>query len=106
VDDATVRHVDIKRSAPGHLAWDWETLAREFPEAIDALERFKENNFRSPIFVTPQVIEAETRERLERVTRGIVSHITDARHPDALDARITKPIAESPVPPTNGEVFG
>jgi hypothetical protein len=35
VDDEKLRHVDIKRSAPGHLSFDWQMLAREFPETLE-----------------------------------------------------------------------
>ncbi len=67
VDDPRLYHVDVKRSAPGHLGWDPVTLRREFPEALDDVERLIEHNFRSDFFVSPRQVEAEMGERLRRV---------------------------------------
>jgi hypothetical protein len=67
VDQPQLFDVDIKRSAPGHLAWDTEELANDFPEALDDVQRLIEKNFQQECFVTPAVIEQETQERLDRV---------------------------------------
>ncbi len=67
VDDANLYEVDVKRSAPAHLLWDTETLAQQFPEALDDVDRLVEKNFASDLFVSPEVIDRETRERIEAV---------------------------------------
>ena len=69
VDDDEPAIVDVDRSAPGHLEWDYRTLQAEYPEALDALEALKERNFRSELFVSPAIIESETQLRLESVLR-------------------------------------
>jgi hypothetical protein len=69
VDDPSLYHVDVKRSAPGYLSWDAAQLREEMPEALDDVYRLMDRNFQSDLFVSPAVIEQETRERLERVTR-------------------------------------
>lgn len=67
VDDPTLYHVDVKRSAPGYLSWDAGQLREEMPEALEDVERLVERNFSSDLFVSPVVIERETQERLQRV---------------------------------------
>jgi hypothetical protein len=69
VDDPKLYDVDVKRSAPGYLAWDTEKIAGELPDVLEDVDRMVEENFRSEIFVSPAVIEAETRERLDAVLR-------------------------------------
>jgi hypothetical protein len=64
VDDPRLHEIMVKRSTPGHLAWDMETLLREFPEALEETDRLVEENFRSDFFVSPEVIDQEVRERL------------------------------------------
>jgi hypothetical protein len=80
VDQPHLYEVDIKRSAPGHLAWDAEKLAVEFPEALDEVEQLIQENFKQDCFVTPEVIEQETQERLNRVLR-IGGNVTNAKLP-------------------------
>lgn len=72
VDDPNLYEVDVRRSAPGHLSWDMDTLIRRFPQSIQDRDRLIEENFRSEIFVSPQTIELETQHRLENVTRGVI----------------------------------
>ena len=67
VDDSRLYDVDVKRSAPGHLAWDTATLRREMPEVYDDVERMIEKNFQSALFTSPQEIEAKQRDRLQRI---------------------------------------
>lgn len=73
VDQPQLYDVDVKRSAPGHLAWDMQMLARELPEVLDDVDRLIEENFRSDIFVSPNVIDAETHARLERVLQPTIT---------------------------------
>jgi hypothetical protein len=69
VDDPNLYEVNVKRSAYGHLAWDTELLARELPEVLDDVDRLIDQNFRSEFFVSPQMIDRETEERLQAVLR-------------------------------------
>ena len=67
VDDPMLYDVEVKRSAPGHLAFDSATLREVLPEVLDDYERLVEQNFRSSLFASPQQIEAEMQERLHRL---------------------------------------
>jgi hypothetical protein len=67
VDDPKLYTVSVKRSAPGHLAWDTEKLMRFMPSANDKMEEMIQRNFESDLFVSPAVIERESKERLDRV---------------------------------------
>ena len=67
VDDPAIHEVRVKRSAPGHLAWDANIFAREFPEALEEVDRLVETNFRSEFFSRPEVIDHEADERLQSV---------------------------------------
>ena len=69
VNDPTLHHVRVERSAPGVLGLDLSELTRRFPQAIERVEQFIEENFRSEFFVSPQVIERETEERMQAVLR-------------------------------------
>ena len=73
VDDGTLYEVDVKRDAPGHLGFGMKVLREQFPEALEAVERLKEENFRSDLFVSPAVIDAETERRLEAVLRPAIT---------------------------------
>ncbi|MGE3410191.1 MAG: type IV secretory system conjugative DNA transfer family protein [Pirellulales bacterium] len=88
VNDPRLLSVDVKRSAPGFLQYDMQTIARRFPHAVEALDRLMEENFQSDFFVPASRVDAETTERLERVLRGGVSiPITpDDEHPDSTDS--------------------
>ena len=64
VDDPHLHEINVTRSTPGHLGWDMETLVREFPEALEETDRLVEQNFQSDLFVSPEVIDRETHDRL------------------------------------------
>ena len=70
VNDPALHVVDVKRSAPGFLQYDMQTIAREFPWVVDAMDRLVEENFQSDFFVPASRVDAETAERIERVLRG------------------------------------
>lgn len=72
VDDDALYEVAIERSAPGILECDIATLHREFPEAIEAVERLKDRNFHSEFFVSPADIDRETETRLQAVLRPAI----------------------------------
>jgi hypothetical protein len=67
VDQPQLFDVDIKRSAPGHLALDPEQLRQHLPEALDDVEGLKEKNFAKDMFLSPADVDREMHERLERV---------------------------------------
>jgi hypothetical protein len=69
VNDPNLYEVNVKRSAPGYLSWDVETLTRELPEVLEGMDRLVEQNFESEVFVTPEVIDRETEQRLQAVLR-------------------------------------
>jgi hypothetical protein len=72
VDDTGLYHVDVKRSAPGHLAWDQVKLRRDFPSAIEDVHRLIDENFRSDLFLSPAFVETEMQSRLARVLRPAI----------------------------------
>lgn len=85
VNDPSLYEVMVKQSAPAHLLWDTETLARELPEALDDLDRLVEKNFASDLFVSPEVIDRETRQRIEAVLHPKLIIPAEARpieHPE------------------------
>ena len=72
VNDPNLYEVNVKRSAPGYLGWDMETLTRELPEVLEDMDRLivaiqVEHNFQSELFVSPEIIDRETHERLQAV---------------------------------------
>ena len=67
VDDSQLYDVDVKRSVPGYLAFDNETLREEMPEVLDDVDRLIERNFQSSLFASPKQIEVEMQERLHRL---------------------------------------
>ena len=71
-DDDNIYDVKVKRSTPGHLQWNMETLRREFPQAMDDVERFVEANFQSDFFASPQVIDQEAEKRLAEVVATVI----------------------------------
>jgi TraM recognition site of TraD and TraG len=67
VDSPELHHVAIKKSTPGFLNWDMEQIVREFPEALEDVDRLVEENFKSDVFVPPAVIDSEIRKRVEMI---------------------------------------
>jgi hypothetical protein len=65
VNDKRIRFVGVKRSTPGPLAWDDETLLRLYPKAYHDRDALIDANFASDLFVRPEVIEEESVRRLE-----------------------------------------
>lgn len=84
VDDHRIHHVDIRRSAPGHLAWDLATLRRELPEEYDAVLALVERNFQSKEFSSPATIEAEQQARLTALVGGTVDEVPRSTRPTGL----------------------
>jgi len=69
VDDPNIYEIDVKRSAPGFLAFDMQTIHKRFPKAIEDTNRLIEQNIENGPFCSPREIELETTQRLERVIR-------------------------------------
>jgi len=67
VDDDRIREVEIKRSAPGFLGFDLQTIHRQFPQAIEDFERLIEHNFQNELFCSPAEIDADASARLQRI---------------------------------------
>jgi hypothetical protein len=67
VDQPQLFDVDIKRSAAGHLALDPEKLQEDFPDVLEDVERLIERNFESDLFLSPEEVDREMQERIERV---------------------------------------
>jgi hypothetical protein len=67
VNEPKMRLVNVKRSAPGILGHDIDTLARKFPQAIERMEQLIEENFRSDFFVPAAEIDREQEERLKTI---------------------------------------
>jgi hypothetical protein len=97
VDDPNIYDVDVKRSAPGYLAWDMERLARDLPEALEEVNELVERNFRSELFVSPSVIEAETQERLEAVLQRRIAVESGSIALAGTQERAASPISHNDV---------
>lgn len=97
VDDPRLLHIDVKRDAPGHLAWDMERLLDFFPEAITQMHELVERNFQSDWFVTPDVIERETQERLTRVLSPAITLQAPAPASQGGDQQVPPPSDKSPL---------
>lgn len=67
VDDPKLHRVLVRRSVPGYLRYDIETLSRRFPHIVEQMDRLIEENFQSDIFVSANAIDRKTDRRLERV---------------------------------------
>lgn len=66
-DTPGIRSVAVTRSVPGHLRFSAAELHRLVPQAHEAVERFKEENFRSDFFLLPEEVDRETDERLKKI---------------------------------------
>ncbi|REK08651.1 MAG: hypothetical protein DWQ37_20145 [Planctomycetota bacterium] len=67
-DGSGLRHVLVDQMRPGPMAFELEVLLRRFPGLVERYEELIEENFaQRDFFVSPAVIEQETRERLARV---------------------------------------
>jgi hypothetical protein len=93
VDDERVRAVKVKRSAVGYLGLGAAELKREFPDVLDDVDRFKETNFRSGLFLTPADIDRETEERLTRILHPPIT-ITSGQAKEILGAAQSPDAAE------------
>jgi len=68
VNDSRLHELRVRRSAPGHLSLDWDTVRRRMPQVAEAYDRLLAENYAlADYFVTPQIIESDTAERLQRI---------------------------------------
>src|SRR5207247_2204329 len=72
VDDPTLHPLKVKRSAPGHLNFDLQTIARKFPEALERMDEMIEQNFKSDFFALAEDIDRESEQRLQEVLRPTI----------------------------------
>lgn len=73
VNEPRITEVDVKRSAPGYLGWDFDRLAEDLPEVLEDMHRLVEKNFQSDWFVSPETIDRETEARLQAVLRPAIT---------------------------------
>ena len=67
-DGTGLRHVDVSQRRPGPLAFPADVIFARFPALVDRYQQLIEDNFaQREFFVSPAMIEQETRQRLERV---------------------------------------
>lgn len=91
VDDPIIREVEVKRSAPGFLGFDAQTIHQRFPQVMEATERLIQQNIENGPFCSPGEIEIEATERMERVLGQrlptsvpvVVPTVETERHPFA-----------------------
>ena len=67
MDDPTIYEVLVKRSVPGFLGFDLQTIHKCFPNVIDDTQCLIQQNFDRGPFCSPRDIEIDTTARLERV---------------------------------------
>jgi hypothetical protein len=70
VNEPQLRLVNIRRSAPGFLNFDMDTLVRKFPQAIERMESLVEQNFKSDFFVPAADVDREQEQRLQRLVKA------------------------------------
>lgn len=90
VNDPRLRLVKVKRSTPGFLAYDSQTIARRFPEVFDDMDRMIEENFRSDFFMPAADVDREQYERLERLLKPRI--VVDGRASGELATSPTKSV--------------
>lgn len=82
VDDPVLYRVNVERSAVSYLGWDATLLQQKLPEVLDRLHAFVDANFRSELFLSPHVIDAETEARLQSIVRPVITLRSDAAQPE------------------------
>jgi hypothetical protein len=67
VNDPKLYRVNVKRSAPGFLGYDMQTLVRKLPHVLEQMDRMIEENFRSEFFVQAETVDREIEARVQRL---------------------------------------
>jgi hypothetical protein len=73
VDDPSIYHVAVKRSAPGYLRHDLAGIMQHHPELIERMEELVARNFESDFFTSAQLIDEQTQKRLTNLVRPGIS---------------------------------
>lgn len=84
VNDPRLHMIKVRRSMPGFLGYDQETLQLRYPEVFDRMDQMIEQNFRSEYFVAAEAVDREAESRLERILRNpvvIESHVVPENTP-------------------------
>ena len=90
VNDPRLHTVDVRRFAPGFLGFDRHTIAREFPEAYDEMDRLIEENGRSEFFASATEVDREREERLARLLQAPVAASPELPAPRATAAPVVQ----------------
>jgi hypothetical protein len=69
VNDPKLYRVNVKRSTPGYLGYDMQTIARKLPGMLERMDRLIEENFQSEFFVPAHAVDREIEQRVEAVLR-------------------------------------
>lgn len=77
VNDHRLYSVRVKKSTPGFLAFDPQTIREKFAGGARAKERMIEDNYRSDVFLSAAAIDREIRERLEAVVHPVIEVRSD-----------------------------
>lgn len=70
VNDSRLYRLNVRRSTPGFLNYDIQTVARKFPESLDRMDRLLEENFQSDFFASAASVDVEAQQRLENVLKA------------------------------------
>jgi hypothetical protein len=70
VNDGKLYRVNVKRSAPGFLGYDMQTLARKLPHVLARMDRMIEENFQSEFFVSAETVDREIEQRVRGLLQG------------------------------------
>ena len=83
VNEADIRSVLVDQPKKGYLAFDPEVLQKRIPWAMEAYAKLLEDNFTRDCFASPQAIDREMEERLQRLLQPpIVIHSPPSSLPD------------------------
>jgi hypothetical protein len=99
VNDPNLYVVNVKRSTPGILAHDTQTISRKFPGAFERMDRMIEENFQSEYFVRADQVDAEANERLQRILnpRIVIPNVAETLQPET-DALLIEGTIIRPTP--------
>lgn len=70
VNDPNLYRVSVKRSAPGFLGYDMQTLSRKLPQVLERMDRMIEENFQSEFFVPAATVDREIEQRVQALLQG------------------------------------
>ncbi len=71
--DPEVHHLHIHEDKPAYLKYDFPTLAKHFPQLIEARQQLIEHSFSSGLFLPAHVIDAQAERRIQQVLSGPTS---------------------------------